>query len=66
MKVMRDAFEKMLTDPAFLAETKKTNVIVTPMSGEALSAEIARVMKTPKEQVDAARAIHEDLLKSSK
>ncbi|MFN3891773.1 MAG: Bug family tripartite tricarboxylate transporter substrate binding protein [Beijerinckiaceae bacterium] len=64
--VMRDAFQKMLADPAFLAETKKTNVIVSPMSGEALSAEIARVMKTPKEQVDAARAIQDDLLKSAK
>lgn len=66
VKVMRDAFEKMIADPAFIAETKKTNVIVTPMSGEALGAEIARVMKTPKEQVDAAREIHEALLKSAK
>ena len=66
VKVMRDAFQKMLADPAFLAETKKANIIVTPMSGEALAGEIARVMQTPKDQVDAARKIHDDLLKSSK
>lgn len=66
VKVMRDAFEKMIADPAFIAETKKANVIVTPMSGETLTVEIARVMKTPKEQVDAAREIHESLLKSAK
>lgn len=36
------------------------------MSGEDLTAEIARVMKTPKDEVDAARKIHEDLLKSAK
>jgi tripartite-type tricarboxylate transporter receptor subunit TctC len=66
VKVMRDAFQKMLTDPTFLSETKKTNVIVTPMSGEELSAEITRVMKTPKEQVDSARKIHDDLIKSAK
>jgi tripartite-type tricarboxylate transporter receptor subunit TctC len=66
VKVMRDAFQKMLADPAFLAETKKANIIVSPMSGEALAAEITRVMQTPKDQVDAARKIHEDLLKSSK
>ncbi|MDP2358239.1 MAG: tripartite tricarboxylate transporter substrate-binding protein [Beijerinckiaceae bacterium] len=66
VQVMRDAFQKMVKDPAFIAETKKSNIIVAPMSGEDLTAEIARVMKTPKEQVDAARQIHEDLLKSSK
>lgn len=66
VKVMRDAFQKMIADPTFLAETKKTGVIVTPMSGEDLTAEISRVMKTPKDEVDAARKIHEDLLKSAK
>ena len=66
VQVMRDAFQTMVKDPAFIAETRKTNIIVEPMSGEDLTAEIARVMKTPKEQVDAARQIHEDLLKSAK
>ena len=66
VNAMRQAFQKMLADPVFIAETKKGGVIVTPMSGEELSAEIVRVMKTPKEQVDAARQIHEDLLKSTR
>lgn len=66
VNALRQAFQKMLADPVFIAETKKGGVIVTPMSGEELSAEIVRVMNTPKEQVDAARQIHEDLLKSTR
>lgn len=66
VKIMREAFQKMIKDPAFIAENKKTNIIIDTMSGEELSAEIARVMQTPKEQVDAARKIHDDLLKSAK
>lgn len=66
VKIMRDAFEKMIKDPTFIAENKKANVLIDTMSGEELATEIARVMKTPKEQVDAARKIHDELIKSAK
>lgn len=66
VNAMRDAFQKMLKDPAFIEETRKGGVIITPLSGEELTAEIARVMKTPRDQVEAARKLHEELLRSNK
>lgn len=64
LAAMRTAFQKMLDDSVFQAEVKKANVLISPMSGEQLSAEIERIMKTPPDQVAAARALHEELTKA--
>ena len=63
LQTMRVAFQKTLADPAFQAEVKKANILMTPMSGEELTTEINRIMSTPADQIAAARALHEDLLK---
>ncbi|MDB5570838.1 MAG: Tripartite-type tricarboxylate transporter, receptor component TctC [Hyphomicrobiales bacterium] len=61
LEAMREAFRKTIADPAFLAETAKANVLVTPMEGAQLAAEIDRIMKTPEADIAAARALHEEL-----
>lgn len=61
LKIMREAFRKTLEDPGFLAEVKKANVPITPLSGEEIAAEIDRIMKTPAQEIEAARRLHESL-----
>ncbi len=63
LQIMRVAFQKMLADPAFQAEARKANILITSMPGEELAAEVNRIMSTPADQIAAARALHEDLLK---
>ena len=53
---MRRAFMDMFRDPAFIAETKKMNLDVDPMSGEDLQALVRRVYDTPPEIVELAKA----------
>lgn len=64
LAIMREAFRRTLADPAFQAEAKKINAIIAPMSGEDLAAEIERIMKTPAQDIEAARKLHEGLLAS--
>ena len=61
--IMREAFAKTIADPAFQEEVRKANILISPMSGQNLSAEIARIMKTPAADIAAARALHEELMK---
>ena len=53
---MRRAFMDMFRDPAFIAEAKKMNLDVDPMSGEDLQALVRRVYETPAEIVELAKA----------
>jgi tripartite-type tricarboxylate transporter receptor subunit TctC len=53
---MRKAFMDTFRDPAFLAEAKKMNLDVDPMSGEDLQALVRRVYDTPQEIVERAKA----------
>ena len=63
LRIMREAFQKTLTDAAFQAEAKKLSAPVSPLSGEQIAAEVARVMSTPARDIEAARVLHEELLK---
>ena len=56
VKALRDAFQAVMTDPEFLAEAKKLDFEVNPVSGEALQKVAEKVVSTPKEL--AARARH--------
>ncbi len=62
VQAVRAAFAKMLDDPDFKAEAEKTNTPIDAMSGEALAAYVAGVMKAPPEQVEAARKLHKEML----
>ncbi len=49
---LRQAFNAMGKDPAFLAEAKKMNFQVDPISGEEVLAIIERASQTPREVID--------------
>ena len=59
-KVLRDAFFRTLNDPAFLAETEKSGLEITPVSGEDVQKLIARIYATPAEVVERAKALLAD------
>jgi tripartite-type tricarboxylate transporter receptor subunit TctC len=48
----RDAFDKMLADPEFLAETKQAKLEIEPVSGAEFQKRIAQTLDVP----DAVRA----------
>jgi len=62
LAALRIAFTKMVADPDFLAETKKADVPVAPMSGEDMLAYVTKVMSTPTSQLESARALHKQLV----
>jgi hypothetical protein len=45
-----------MKDPEFLAEAAKTDMEITPISGESIDAFIAELYKTPKDVVEKAAA----------
>lgn len=58
LAVLRAAYAKTMQDPAFLAETKKLDMMLRPQSGEQLTAIVQRVANTPKDIVNrAAKAL---------
>ena len=50
--VLRKAFMDTMADPAFLAEAKKAELEITPVSGEKVQALVEEVYKTPKAIAD--------------
>jgi tripartite-type tricarboxylate transporter receptor subunit TctC len=55
VKGIREAFQMMIKDEAFLAEAKKRNAIITPATGEELNAITAELMASSEEMLAAAR-----------
>ena len=55
VKGIREAFQMMIKDEAFLAEAKKRNEIITPATGEELNAITAELMASSEEMLAAAR-----------
>lgn len=51
VEILRRAFMNTMTDPEFLADTKKSRLGVDPMSGEELERTIARLFKAPPDVV---------------
>jgi len=51
-EALRRAFDKTMTDPAFLDDAKKMNVDVIPTKGEDVEAFIKKIYATPKPIVD--------------
>jgi tripartite-type tricarboxylate transporter receptor subunit TctC len=52
VKLLRDAFDATMKDPAFLEDAKKQKLEVDPVSGEKLAALIQKIYATPKSVVD--------------
>ncbi len=55
VKALRVAFDKMVKDPALLADAKKRNVPVSPRTGQELGAFIAKAMKIDAKLVKRTR-----------
>lgn len=47
LKALRDAFDKTMKDPAFLAAAKKTGLDIDPVSGAELQKIVAGIVSTP-------------------
>jgi hypothetical protein len=54
---LRDAFDAMVADPAFLAEARKFALTVTPMPGVEVDRRIAELYAAPPDLVALARTI---------
>jgi tripartite-type tricarboxylate transporter receptor subunit TctC len=59
---LREAYEKTIHDPEFLAEVKSKNILFAPMSGPDLQAYVNKYMAMPAPRVEAARKIYAELL----
>jgi len=57
VKLLRDSFMRTMKDEAFLAEAKKLNLDITPMSGEEIHGLLEKQYATPKGVVDSVRAM---------
>ena len=54
--LLRRAFEAALKDPEFLAEGRKLNADIDPMSGEETQAAVAGILRTPKSVITQVQA----------
>ena len=52
LKILREAFDKTMKDPEFIAEAKKSKLDVEPEDGEHLAKLIKEIYATPKEIVE--------------
>jgi tripartite-type tricarboxylate transporter receptor subunit TctC len=57
IKILRDAFMKSMADPALLADAAKSNLEITPVSGEELSKIAKDVIEQPPEVLDRIKKI---------
>ena len=54
---VRAAFSATMKDPEFLAEAKKMNFDVDPVSGETMQASVAKILATPKAVAERAKPL---------
>lgn len=57
VEALRRAFDKTVTDPVFLAEAKKVNLDINPVSGERLQKIAAQTVNAPHAVVERARML---------
>ncbi len=57
VRALRDAFEKTLKDPAYLAEAEKMGIEVQHLGGEHIHKLLERVYATPKDVIERARTV---------
>jgi tripartite-type tricarboxylate transporter receptor subunit TctC len=59
IKALREAFDKMIKDPAFIEQAKKEHFEIDPVSGEDLQKIIADIVKTPQPVAERLQKIIE-------
>jgi tripartite-type tricarboxylate transporter receptor subunit TctC len=52
--VLREAFDRTMSDPAFLAEAKRSGMDIKPISGAAIQTLVDSVVRSPPEDIAAA------------
>jgi tripartite-type tricarboxylate transporter receptor subunit TctC len=57
LKILREAFMKLMVDPAFLADIKKRNLEVEPSTGEELERLTKEVMAQPPEVIERVQKL---------
>ena len=57
VKALRDAFDATMKDPAFLAQAKKQNFDINPVSGEEMQKIVAEIVASPKPLTDKLNEI---------
>jgi tripartite-type tricarboxylate transporter receptor subunit TctC len=57
VQVLRTAFAAMVKDPAFLADAEKSRQVVSPTLGDAAVKIVDEIYSSPKDIIEAARAI---------
>ena len=57
IKILRTAFDATVQDPEFLADARKMQISITPLSGLQVQELIAKLYATPRELVERARAV---------
>jgi tripartite-type tricarboxylate transporter receptor subunit TctC len=57
LEALRKAFDETMTDPEFLADAQKLNLLVTPMTGQEVATRIAEIYKASPAVVARAKAI---------
>ena len=57
LKALRNAFDAMVRDEAFLAEAKALNAVVAPLSAEKVTETIADIYKIPESVITRARPL---------
>jgi len=60
LAALRAAFDKMVSDPAFVADAEKRNIYVQPTPGPEVQAESDAIVKTPKDLVDRVAKVFKE------
>jgi tripartite-type tricarboxylate transporter receptor subunit TctC len=60
VQILRAAFAAMVKDPAFLADAEKARQVVSPTLGDAAVKIVDEIYSSPKDIIEAARAIAND------
>jgi tripartite-type tricarboxylate transporter receptor subunit TctC len=55
LAILRQAFDKTMSDPQFLADAEKSRVDIQPLSGAKVQELVERLYKTPRDVVERAR-----------
>lgn len=63
VRALRDAFDATIKDPEFIADAKKQNLEVEPLSGAEIEALIDRVYASPPEVIERAKAVLDEASK---
>jgi tripartite-type tricarboxylate transporter receptor subunit TctC len=57
LRLMRDAFDATMTDPAFVTEATRSGLAIEPVSGEQLNARVMKIYATPQPIIDRVGAM---------